>query len=69
MYASGGVNRVVSRIVGRRCPMAPRAEGAGSFRVVMALLIVGLAAGPAATHLYRMLGGTWGLDGRDIGEH
>ncbi len=49
--------------------MAPRAEGAGSFRVVMALLIVGLAAGPAATHLYRMLGGTWGLDGRDIGEH
>jgi hypothetical protein len=43
--------------------MTPRAEGAGSIRVVAALLIVGLAAGPAATHLYWMLGGTWGLDG------
>jgi hypothetical protein len=42
--------------------MTPRAEGAtGRVRVVAALLIVGLAAGPAASHLYWMLGGTWGL--------
>jgi hypothetical protein len=30
-------------------------------RVVAALLIVALAAGPAGSHLYWMLGGTWGL--------
>jgi len=30
-------------------------------RVVAALLIAGLAAGPAASHLYWTLGGTWGL--------
>jgi hypothetical protein len=42
--------------------MASRAEGAASrIRVVGALLIVALAAGPAASHLYWMLGGTWGL--------
>jgi hypothetical protein len=42
--------------------MTPRVEGAASrVRVVAALLIVGLAAGPAASHLYLMLGGTWGL--------
>src|SRR5512133_293634 len=29
------------------------------------LLIVALAAGPAATHLYWLLGGTWGLGGSD----
>ena len=41
---------------------APKAEGAtGRMRVVAALLIVGLAAGPAASHLSWMLGGTWGL--------
>ena len=48
---------------------AQKAEGATRrIRVVAALLIVGLVAGPAATHLYWMLGGTWGLhrsvDGR-----
>lgn len=43
---------------------APKAEGATRhIHVVAALLIVGLAAGPAATHLYWMLGGTWGLNG------
>jgi hypothetical protein len=42
--------------------MAPRAEGAASrIRVVAALLIVALAAGPAASHFYWMLGGTLGL--------
>jgi Protein of unknown function (DUF3995) len=42
--------------------LAPKAEGATRrIRVVAALLIVGLAAGPAASHLYWMLGGTWGL--------
>ena len=46
--------------------MTSRAEGAGSrIRVLAALLIVGLAAGPAASHLYWMLGGTWGLQGAD----
>ena len=47
----------------------PKAESATRrTRVVAALLIVALAAGPATTHLYWMLGGTWGLqrsvDGR-----
>ena len=42
--------------------MASSAEGAGNvIRIVAALLIVGLAAGPAGTHLYWALGGTWGL--------
>ncbi len=42
--------------------MTRKAEGAARrIRVVAALLIVGLAAGPAASHLYWMLGGTWGL--------
>jgi len=36
-------------------------EGATHIRVVGTLLILALAAGPAATHLYWMLGGTWGL--------
>ena len=45
-----------------RGPMA-KAEGATRrVHVVAALLIAGLAAGPAATHLYWMMGGTWGLD-------
>ena len=45
---------------------APKAEGATRrTRVVAALLIVALAAGPAATHVYWMLGGTWGLGGSD----
>jgi hypothetical protein len=44
--------------------MTPRAERAASrIRVVAALLIVALAAGPAATHLYWLLGGTSGLGG------
>jgi len=34
-------------------------------RLVASLLIVGLAAGPAATHLYWLLGGAWGLGGSD----
>jgi hypothetical protein len=42
--------------------MTPRAEGAtGRIRGVAALLIVGLLAGPVGTHVYWMLGGTWGL--------
>ena len=46
-----------------RGPVA-KAEGATRrIHVVAALLIAGLAAGPAATHLYWMMGGTWGLDG------
>ena len=44
--------------------MTPRVQGATRrIRVVAALLIVALAAGPAASHLYWMLGGTWGLIG------
>jgi hypothetical protein len=42
---------------------AAKAEGATRSIRVAALLIVALAAGPGATHLYWMLGGTWGLDG------
>ena len=42
--------------------MTPRVQGATRrIRVVAALLIVALAAGPAGSHLYWMLGGTWGL--------
>jgi hypothetical protein len=40
--------------------MAPRAEGAAS-RVAALLLVAVLAAGPVGTHVYWMLGGTWGL--------
>ena len=41
--------------------MTPRAEGATRrVRVCALLLIAGLAAGPLATHVYWMLGGTWG---------
>ena len=44
--------------------MTRRAEGATSrgVRVAAALLIVGLVAGPAAEHLYWMLGGTWAVE-------
>ena len=42
--------------------MTLRVQGATRrIRVVAALLIVGLAAGPASSHLYWLLGGTWGL--------
>ena len=42
--------------------MAPRAEGTASrMRVVALLLILGLLAGPVGTHVYWLLGGTWGL--------
>lgn len=44
----------------------PNAKGATRrTRFVAALLFVALAAGPAATHVYWMLGGTWGLGGSD----
>jgi hypothetical protein len=44
--------------------MTPRAEGATRrVRVAALLLIAGLVAGPLATHVYWMLGGTWGLGG------
>jgi hypothetical protein len=42
--------------------MTPRAEDATRrVRVAALLLITGLAAGPVGTHVYWMLGGTWGL--------
>jgi Protein of unknown function (DUF3995) len=42
--------------------MAPRAERAESrVRVAAVLLILGLLGGPVSTHVYWMLGGTWGL--------
>ena len=42
--------------------MTPRADGAGSrVRVAALLLIFGLATGPVGTHVYWLLGGTWGL--------
>jgi len=42
--------------------MTPKARGATSrVRVAALLLIAGLAAGPASTHVYWLLGGTWGL--------
>ena len=49
--------------------MAPGVEVASRrVRVAAVLLSVGLLAGPAATHLYWMLGGTWGLH-RSVGGH
>jgi uncharacterized protein DUF3995 len=41
--------------------MTPMRDATRRIRVVAALLIVGLAAGPVSTHVYWMLGGTWGL--------
>jgi hypothetical protein len=44
--------------------MTPRAEDTTRpVRVAALLLIAGLAAGPVGTHVYWMLGGTWGLGG------
>ena len=42
--------------------LATRGEGARRrVRVAGLLLIAGLAAGPGSTHVYWLLGGTWGL--------
>jgi hypothetical protein len=42
--------------------MTPRAEGVSRrIRAAALLLIAGLVAGPVSTHVYWMLGGTWGL--------
>src|SRR6187549_1553116 len=42
--------------------LSARAEGASRrVRVAALLLIAGLVAGPLSTHVYWMLGGTWGL--------
>ena len=42
--------------------MTARAEGASRrARVAARLLIAGLVAGPVSTHVYWLLGGTWGL--------
>jgi Protein of unknown function (DUF3995) len=47
--------------------VTPRVQGSTRrIRVAAALLIVGLAAGPAASHLYWLLGGTWGLYTRGV---
>ena len=49
--------------------MAPKAEGAASrVRVAALLLIAALAAGPGGTHVYWMLGGTWGLHRGVVGD-
>jgi hypothetical protein len=46
---------------------APNAEGATRrIRVVAALLVIGLAAGPMVEHFYWVLGGTWGMH-RSVG--
>jgi hypothetical protein len=47
--------------------MTPTAEGVSRrIRVAGLLLIAGLAAGPVSTHVYWMLGGTWGLYTRGV---
>jgi P-type E1-E2 ATPase len=54
--------RQVRGIPRGRFPMTPRAPAAGRrVRVAALLLIAGLVAGPVSTHVYWMLGGTWGL--------
>ena len=48
--------------------MRPIVEGAASrVRVAALFLIAGLVAGPVSTHVYWMLGGTWGLYTRSGG--
>jgi hypothetical protein len=45
---------------------ASKAESATrGIRVAAALLIVALVAGPAGTHFYWLVGGSWGLGGED----
>jgi hypothetical protein len=47
--------------------LAARAEGVSRrVRVAALLLIAGLVAGPVSTHVYWMLGGTWGLYTRGV---
>jgi len=47
--------------------MAPRVEDVSRrVRVAGLLLTAGLAAGPVSTHVYWMLGGTWGLYTRGV---
>jgi hypothetical protein len=49
--------------------MTPVAEPVSSrIRVAALLLIAGLVAGPVGTHVYWMLGGTWGIH-RSVGGH
>lgn len=49
--------------------MSASAEGVTRrVRVVALLLIAGLAAGPLSTHVYWMLGGTWGLHRTVVGD-
>jgi hypothetical protein len=44
--------------------MTPRTKGATKrVRAAALLLMAGVVAGPLATHVYWMLGGTWGLGG------
>jgi len=53
----------------RRLQMATRTEDAGRrVRIAALLLITGLVAGPLGTHVYWMLGGTWGLH-RSVAGH
>ena len=50
------------RLGHRGSPMTPQADRASVHaRVAALLLVAGLLAGPVATHVYWMLGGTWGL--------
>lgn len=44
--------------------MAKAEVATSRVRAAALLLIVALAAGPASTHVYWLLGGTWGLYGR-----
>jgi len=47
--------------------LAARAEGVSRrVRVSALLLIAGLVAGPVSTHVYWLLGGTWGLYTRGV---
>jgi hypothetical protein len=71
-YRAGGTASAAApaqrrRWLGRRYPMTQRQEGAARrVRVAALLLIAGLVAGPVGTHVYWMLGGTWGLYTRGV---
>jgi hypothetical protein len=48
--------------LGRWCVTTPKTESAPRrVRLAASLLIAGLLPGPIGTHVYWILGGTWGL--------
>lgn len=61
-------SRTVAPVVKKGMKMASKANSRRRrLRVAALLLVAGLVAGPLSTHVYWMLGGTWGLYDRSGG--